>query len=170
MNIEQFLKFASTYRKGSFASIVTEREGKTLKSAAGMSITKRSEMVVRFGVDYENLKQTGEKRETGELPSENQGLPWGQWALNGALFPYVIEHKGNYYLRCYANRGQIKTTWFLNGEPVKKSEIAHYLQASEKKPCEDAILTMSVKASNIRSIGDASPKTVELTEGVVWAG
>jgi len=106
-------------------------------------------MVARLGVNYDNLKQTNEKRDNGELPEENAGLPWGEWDI----YPFLIKHNNAEYIRMYANKAQIKNKFFLNGAEVKKADIEQYLLASEKsKPTEDSVLTLSIKADNVIEI------------------
>ena len=145
-NVKQFIK---NYKPGTFVSVVTERPAKVKQSAKDMVIIKRAEMVARLGVNYDNLKQTNEKRDNGELPQENAGLPWGEWDI----YPYLIKHKNAEYIRMYANKAQIKNKFFLNGAEVKKADIEQYLLASEKsKPTEDSVLTLSIKADNVIEI------------------
>ena len=55
----------------------------------GNGIVKESEMVIRLGVNYQNLSMN-EGRVTG-------GLKWGHWVEG--LENLVLEHKGQYYLR-----------------------------------------------------------------------
>jgi hypothetical protein len=113
------------------ANIVLEwtRSVKTRKGVTD-TILKSVRMVGRVGIEYDNQKSVIEKRESGELPSENQGLPWGRWEV----YPYLIEHNGKRYVRLY--NGTSKTvkpqaTFTINGEIVKRDEIADKLLASE---------------------------------------
>ena len=145
-NVKQFIQ---NYKAGAFVSVVTERPVKVKKSAKGMVITKRAEMVARLGVNYDNLKQTNQKREDGDIPKENAGLPWGEWDI----YPFLIKHKNSGYVRMYANKAQIRNKFFMNGAEVEKSEIEQYILASEKsKPTEDSVLTLSIKSDNIIKI------------------
>lgn len=59
------------------ANIVLEwtRSAKTRKGVTD-TILKSVRMVGRVGVEYDNLRAVQEKRESGELPTENAGLPW----------------------------------------------------------------------------------------------
>ena len=142
------------YNGGTFITIEIEREVKTLKSFDG-KITKKSKYKnARLGMAYDNLKQTIELRESGELPKENAGLPWGKWKT----FPYVLEHKGKEYLRVYSDFNKIESTYFLNGNEVKKSDILQYLLSSEKsdKKPENPLLTMSIKSENVLNVLEES--------------
>ena len=134
------------YKKGTFTNLMTSRPGKVRKG-----VTDNIEKVtmykgVRFGISYDNIKQTQDKRESGEIPTENAGLPWGAWDN----YPFTISHKDNQYLRFYANKDQIKTVWKRNGEVVKKDEVKDLLLASEfRTPAEDKTLTLTIKVDNI---------------------
>lgn len=61
--------------KGQIVAIKTERECKIRKGAK--PITKQSMFTCRLGVNYDNIRKVQDKRETGELPAQNQGLSWG---------------------------------------------------------------------------------------------
>lgn len=115
------------------ANIIVEwvRPCKVKKAVTDM-ITKSVRMVGRMGIDYDNIASVQTKRENGELPSENNGLPWGTWDI----FPFMIEHKGNYYLRLYngtSDKVHPEVHFFKNGQEVNKDEIAPVLLASEKE-------------------------------------
>ena len=134
MTFENLKKVVLSGAKGSFRSVLWERPMKTKKAFSNCVITKRTSAVVRFGVDYNNIKAVQEKRSNGELPNVNAGLPWGQWKM----FPYFIEHKGNMYLRCAISpKNKMQTEYFLNGRKVEKSVIEGMVLASELKGKEN---------------------------------
>ena len=138
------------YQKGSFISVELERPAKVLKGVT-QAIVKQTKMVARLGINYDNMQQTQDKRESGEAPAQNAGLPWGEWDV----YPYVIKHKGEKYLRMYADKHQVKTTYLVNGIETPKNELKSILQSSEFKAIDDNTtqLTMTVKADTIKSIG-----------------
>jgi hypothetical protein len=87
-------------------------------------------MIGRMGIDYDNMASVQAKRESGELPAENKGLPWGTWDI----FPFMIEHKGAYYLRLYAgtsDKVKPEVHFFRNGQEVSKESIKADCLASE---------------------------------------
>lgn len=113
------------------ANIVLEwtRSVKTRKGVTD-TILKSVRMVGRVGIEYDNQKSVIEKRESGELPSENAGLPWGRWAV----YPFLIEHNGQHYVRLYNGTSKLttpKATFTVNGQEVGRDEIAPKLLASE---------------------------------------
>lgn len=130
--------------KGQFFSIVWRREMKTRKSTTS-KVEKMVSGVFRAGLDYDNKASVQDKRESGELPAVNQGLPWGSWLL----FPHIISHKGNLYLRIYpTNANQVRAEYFLNGESARREEVEPLCLASEFAEREQAEC-ITVKLSNV---------------------
>lgn len=121
MKYDILKKVVTGKQKGSFSSMVWERQLPVKKAYSGHIITKRSNGVVRFGVEYDNMKSVQQKRADGILPSENAGLTWGEWSM----YPYFIKHKGNTYLRCTESpNNKVQTEYFLDGRKVFKEEIS----------------------------------------------
>jgi len=151
MNIE-IIKQIVKSRKGSNLSAVITKTLKTKKPHAGNKIEKITKLVIRGGVEYDNMGVVKEGREEGTLPSENAGLPWGEWSE----YPLHITHKGADYARFYPASG-IKFTphveYFLNGVSVDKSVIEPLVLASElPKPKEEEPLCFTIKAENVKDI------------------
>lgn len=117
--------------KGTIATLKTEKECKTRKTAGNISVTKVSTFQCRIGVNYENIQAVKEKRAEGILPEENQGLPWGRWV--DGLFPYVIEHNGTFYFRCSTvnNNYVPEVRYFKNAVEISKDEAKLLCLASE---------------------------------------
>ncbi len=112
---------------------------------------------MRGGIDYDNMKVVKEGREDGSLPSENAGLPWGEWAE----FPYHIAHKGQDYARFYPASGNDISTgkgfvphveYYLNGELTTKEAVTSICLASEFPNREETPLCFTIKAENVRAI------------------
>ena len=134
-------------KKGQICSLDMEKKIKTRKNFSG-TIVKKTTMTVRAGVNYDNISAVKEGRETGELPSENAGLPWGKWKV----FPYVIEHNGKDYFRfSKLNGGKIETKFFLDGKEVDRSEIEEFALASEFSNKGD-FEVFSVSEENVKAI------------------
>jgi hypothetical protein len=134
-------------RKGQIATFVTERAMKVRK---GMQpITKRSEFQCRVGVNYDNIAAVKDKRENGLLPEENAGLPWGTWHV----FPYVIEHKGEYYVRCTVLRNDYRrpAVYIRNGEAISREVAQAECLASEFSDRGDGEV-FNIKISSIVSV------------------
>lgn len=134
-------------RKGQIVTLVTERPLKVRKNQE--QITKRSTFQCRVGVTYDNIQAVKDKRANGELPAENAGLPWGEWVE----FPYVIAHKGEYYLRCtmLRNAHRVAPTYTRNGVEISPAEAQLAALASEFRTGDDNDV-FNVKVSSIREV------------------
>lgn len=113
-------------RRGQIVTMTTKRNMKVRKGQA--PIEKISKFQVRVGVSYDNIAAVKEKRESGELPKENKGLPWGEWEI----YPYVIVHKGERYIRCTAIdsfAGYVK--YYRNGTEIPEEETKAACLSSE---------------------------------------
>lgn len=139
-------------KKGANLSVVFDRPLKTRKGVAE-KVTKVTRIVARGGVDYDNIGIVKEKRENGELPSENAGLPWGEWVE----FPIHIRHKEVDYARFYPASGigfKPEVTYFLDGVEVSKEQVQTLCLASEFPKRDEAPLCFTIKANNVAMIRD----------------
>lgn len=134
-------------KKGQIVTIVTERPMKVRKGQD--PIAKRSEFQCRIGVEYDNIKKVQEKRETGELPEKNGGLPWGEWVD----YPYTITHKDEMYLRCTLLRNMTgkEPVYTRNNEVITKEEAKAASLASEFAPKTDMDI-FNIKVSSILEV------------------
>jgi len=133
-------------RKGQFSKAAWSRDCKV--KVGYPALTKCTVMTVRAGINYDNMKAVKEKRDNGELPETNAGLPWGTWAI----FPYVIEHKGNRYARLYPSKDiNTKIAYYdVNGALKTYEEVEHMLTASEKRKDDGrTIECITVKMNDI---------------------
>lgn len=116
-------------KRGQFCGVTWLRDVKTRVAFKSLTVQKVvSARNIRAGVTYDNMASVQDKRESGELPAVNQGLPWGEWEI----FPHVIKHKGNRYLRfALCDSSQFETTFLVNGEAKTRAEVEPMLLASE---------------------------------------
>jgi hypothetical protein len=136
---------------GSHRGIVWQRDAKVKKDCPYANVRKQTMAYVRAGIDFANLGAVKEGIESGER-DEVQALPWGTWSV----FPYIIEHKGNEYVRLYPPVfGNLRpiTRWFANGSPVEFSAVRPYLLASEM-PKDEVPQCFTLKAESIIAIKD----------------
>ncbi len=158
MNNSSLLSAVQSAPKGAFARAVWVRTLKTRKGVAAI-VTKRTEGVVRVGIDYDKVGDVQEGRENGSLPAENAGLPWGQWEV----FPLSILHKEARYFRFYfatgenGKRERLKVAYFIDGQPIERDALQAMgiCLASEfpaDKPDEE-LNTFTVKEENIVEFG-----------------
>lgn len=144
--VQQYLDTLMS-RKGQIVTLVTARPMKVRKGQD--AITKTSEFQCRVGVNYDNIKAVQEKRAEGQLPAENAGLPWGEWVD----FPYVIAHKGEYYVRCtiLRNAHRKSPSFTRGGVEISRDEAQVACLASEFREGDDNDV-FNVKLSAIRSV------------------
>jgi hypothetical protein len=151
MNIND-IKAVIKGRKGSNLLAVVTKTLKTKKAFASSKVTKVTKLVIRGGIEYDNIGVVKEGREDGTLPSENAGLPWGEWAE----FPLHITHKGTDYARFYPASGisfTPKVTYFLDGLEVPKDQIQSICLASEFPSRDEEPLCFTIKAENVLEVG-----------------
>lgn len=144
--VQQYLDILLS-RKGQIVTVKTQRPVKMKKGQP--AVMKTSEFQCRVGVNYDNIKAVQDKRESGELPKENAGLPWGEWAL----FPYVIQHKGEYYVRCTVlNNGFRKApVYTMDGIVVDKAAVQAIALASEFREGDDNEV-FNIKLSSVLEV------------------
>lgn len=143
MNRDKVVEVMGGIPKGCNIVVEWERNGKIRKGVTD-NITKAVRMVGRIGIEYDNIKAVQTKRENGELPAENQGLSWGHFEI----YPYLIEHKGEHYLRLYKGTSPIvfpKVAWKKNNVEVNKDDIAPLLLKSEFDEKESDCFCVNVK-------------------------
>ena len=134
-------------RKGQIVTVKTERPVKVKKNMP--AVMKASEFQCRVGVNYDNIKAVQEKRAEGQLPAENAGLPWGEWVV----FPYVIAHKGEYYVRCTMlhNGFRKAPVYTIDGVVVDKEIVKTMALASEFREGDDNDV-FNIKLSSVREV------------------
>lgn len=136
-------------QKGQFAKIKYQKELKTRAGFKNLSVVKISEVVARFGVQYDNITNVKNDRIQGILPQQNAGLPWGTWRK----YPFFIEHKGTDYLRIsLANGNKIRSVYYVDGKQITKTEASLYCLASEFTSSGSAPDILTIKANNILDI------------------
>lgn len=148
MNMIDIYKAIENYKAGTWVAILWEKELKTRKGVEA-SIVKMTEATLRMGVAYDNKASVQEKRENGELPSENQGLPYGTWYR----FPYLIESKGKLQLRVTTSQNtKYNTKYFMNGTEVTKDEIRELVLKSEIESNGERPEVFNIKIENVLAI------------------
>lgn len=136
-------------RRGQVCTVSWERPCKVRSAFKDTQVTKEVTMQCRAGVTYDNISRVQDKREAGELPAENQGLPWGKWFI----FPHVIEHNGAFYLRFsyFPSNVPSKVTYRIQGQEVAKDEALKLCLASESQE-RGELDVFNVKSDYIKSI------------------
>jgi len=113
--------FAAQTQHGGFVSLKTARPLGTKKGVT--PVLKVSEYTCRLGVCYDNQKSVQEKRESGELPAENQGLLGRTWVIPNFLMQ--SEKSGKFLIRVTPVRTDTavrSVKFFRNGAEISKDE------------------------------------------------
>lgn len=142
MTNQEILSALNEVKKGRYISLSKVKD-------LGNGVSKISEMVIRLGVSFSNMKINAD-RVVGSLP-------WGHWVEG--LENLVIEHQGNYYLRVTSTDPSnpesgadvISTKYLLNGEEISR-ETAKGIVGEEKK---GASPVYNIKFENILRLGGA---------------
>lgn len=138
--------------KGQCALITYGRE---CKMRAGKEmIYKVSEMIVRMGINYDNIAAVKDKRESGELPKENAGLLFGNYVAG--LWPYIVEYEDNLYVRVFTvpNNPTVirKVSYIRNDVEITKEEAQKDCLASEFADRGTSLETLLLKLNGILSV------------------
>ena len=135
-------------RAGQFTGFLWVRPLKTRKGVSSQ-VVKVVRCVGRVGLNYSNRAAVQEARESGELPSTPQPLPWGTWLL----FPYLITHKDALYVRIYPVEGRTpKVIYKIDGRIASKAEAQALCLASEFGEVNEKIGCMTLRAESLRVV------------------
>lgn len=151
MKYEEVIKKIHAVPAGQFVNIETAKELKVRAGYKGNKVVKFSHKTVRFGVSYDKQKSTIEGRADGSLPAENAGLPWGNWKAGEEN--YIVEHKGNTYLRCATSPNKSKNTYLINGVLSTKEAAEMMCLASEFKQGDKVPSVLCINTDSIVTIG-----------------
>ena len=136
LDVQEYL--AEIHVPGAFQKATIVSEIKPRAASKHHELVKVTEAIVRTGVAYENMS-INQDTETGELP-------WGEWTV----FPYLIQHKGQWYFRLYVKGDSPMTvTYFVDGAKVTKDEFNSHLTPSAAKPKKNSTGTITVKSSGV---------------------
>lgn len=135
MQNQQILNTIKTFKKGTYVPLTKIKD-------YGNGLVKKTDMVIRLGVSYQNMEINKDR--------VVEPLPWGSWVPG--LENYVIEHKGNYYLRVSNTNSHIsKSKYLLNNIEITKEVAETYIDPKKLKSKESAVY--NIKFDNIISIG-----------------
>jgi len=134
--------------KGQFMGVTISSPAKLSAQYKNLNLVKKSSFVARAGVAYDNIGNVIQARADGTLPSQNAGLPWGQWKQ----FPYIIEHNGKEYIRfSLVNDNPIVTKYYLDGEEISKEKAKSYcIPSAFENKGKPVVIT--VKAESVEEI------------------
>lgn len=140
MTNQEILAKLAEAKKGRYINLTKVKD-------LGQGIVKESDMVIRLGVAYSNMK-INENRQTGQLP-------WGHWVEG--LENLVIEHKGKFYLRISSTdpanpesgADVVATRYLKDGAEITKQDVLTLV--GEQKGSASPVY--NVKFENILKLG-----------------
>jgi hypothetical protein len=116
-------------KKGEFTRLVYERPLKFRAAFKESDGVKHTEITVRIGINYDAMKSVQEKRESGDLPSQNTGLSGVSWVVPNLLLKNA---QNELLLRVYLHPNCYKkSTYYLNGVETEKEDLREMCLASE---------------------------------------
>jgi hypothetical protein len=156
-NVDKFM--TST---GQFCRVTFTSEKRPAAKHKGRKLVKRTNGLFRSGIQFKNLGAVKEGIAAGER-GEVQPLPWGQWVE----YPYIIEHKGTFYIRLYPphkrnddgrlvpcwNESQLSIEYYVDDKAVNKEEFNSFLTPSDAKKGDDRPDCFTVKSESIEALG-----------------
>lgn len=156
MTLNELMEKVNKIRKGTFTRIVYTTEP-TLSAAgrkAGVTVIKKTEKVVRLGVQYNNIEAVKEA-EAARTEPKRETAAWCHWIVKDILAKHNT--KEAYYLSfAYAKDGHnTKTQYFLNDKPITKAELqdSGYVIPSYFTSNGDIPVVQKVNIDNIVELG-----------------
>lgn len=138
-------------RKGQFIRIEYFTNPAPAAAHKSRTLTKRTTMIVRTGIAFENLASVQMAIATGQR-GEVQPLAWGEWEVH----PWLIAHKGAEYLRVTIDGvpNHASSTYEVDGKPVSRGEFLSYLTPAKRAEAEsgDRPEVLTIKVENIVSL------------------
>lgn len=137
MTNQEILNKLSDVKKGRYVSLKKKKD-------LGEGVVKISELVIRLGVDYANMK-INEDRTTPIQP-----LKWGHWVEG--LEGLVIEHKGNFYLRVASSYSNTTHSYYYKDDKqISKDEVIALIGEKKLKSVNPDVY--NIKFDNIIELG-----------------
>ena len=134
-------------KPGAFQSLTWMTAPKPAAAHKGRTLVKQTTMVCRTGVEYSAIATVALRlSEQGRAP-EDLELPWGEWAV----YPYLIVHKGEEYLRVSPAVGaRPRSTYTVDGAEVDAETFYGFLPPSARpKAGEPGPEVLTIKVGNL---------------------
>ena len=129
-------------KPGTICTITYVRPIKLKKAFKGKYALLERTFQGQYGVSYDNTKKVIEKRENGELPKENAGLPYGEWEE----YPFTIKHDGKIYHRFNIIKSTVpeENLYFLDGKLVNRADLVPLCYSTELNEKNEMIRNLTV--------------------------
>lgn len=150
MTVAELVGAVRNHKGAEFATITTVTIPPMRKTGNPFAnVTKRCEMNVCFGFNYESSVRRQQTREDLEADFVAQPRKWGK-----RLDLKTVEHNGKYYITINP-RSVLSVEYFNNGKPIDKADIAPWLQEKTEVSVQgvDApVVYRNVSADNVKVI------------------
>jgi len=163
MNLLQVKKAIETAPAGANIIVEWTRPVDVYKEFCDVPLVKDVRMVGRTQINYDNQETVQHKRETGELPPDNQGLRGEQFFE----FPCVIcnPKNGKRHLRLY--KGTSKYThpavqYRIGNTVVSHNSVEHMLTAKERRDSKGDCFQVNI--ANLRRIHTEVADSADVAE------
>lgn len=130
----------NSQRKGTYM-LLTYKTLLPKLGEGGCDIVRITKIPVRIGISYQRMEKS--------LPKSDK-LPWGEWDKE---YSFLINHKGNTYLRCALSKGKFhakEESYYENGKKLKPEELTEKITKANKGHT-DTVFTL--KINNILNLG-----------------
>ena len=159
LKTRQILQTVTKRQRGSFMRIKFKSKVDLKSAYKNLDVVKITECTCAIGINYYNIGTVKQFLQQGnELKSRI-------WGTNVQGYEnYLVEHKGNYYLKLFKRRNWRPVQTFLfNGQPITKEELMRkgIVRDSYWKENDDFV-TFSPKIDNIIEIKETRKNRVSL--------
>ena len=161
MTKQEIISAVEGIKKGTFVRVVYETELPMTAAARkeAISILKRTEKVVRVGVDYKNIEAVKRSEEQRIEPKQERSA-WCHWEIPHILAKHNT--KDDYYLSiATVNQGaHTKTTYIKDGNVVSFTKVkeSEYVLPSYFKTSKEVPVIQTINIKNIIELGGINAK------------
>ena len=156
MKLNELIKALEVIKKGTFVRIVydTELPSTALARSCGVKITKRTEKVVRLGVNYHNIAEV-KKLEAERTEPKRQTTSWCHWEIPNIIAKHNT--KDDYYLSFATVKygSHTRSKYYINGDEATYTMVAEgpFVQQSYFKSSNGFTPIQKIKVENIVELG-----------------
>lgn len=152
MLLNEIIETLKGKQKGTFIRIGIQKqiESATAKKQ-GVSVTKQTDMTVRWGIKYANTKKA-KQAEAQRVAAGVEKKERAAWCRHLEEFPAIVENLSDAqkkYLQLFPinKRGNQEVKYFINGKPATKTEVqaSGYVNKGEWTQNECAMMTVPIE-------------------------
>ena len=132
----QAVELIRSFCGATFIAFRAMTEAQASKAKNAKIVLKASNIHATAEWNYENSVNNQLNREESENSGSFVAKP-RKWGVHESLS--LVWHKGKAYLHAKVNKALQSPVYFVNGEPVSKSEVSHLLRKSRKPSTQTAV-------------------------------